>query len=112
MTHPERLGSPGGGSASTVSEPPVMNGNGGESLAGFAKRHGLTRSAARPALRKYIAEVWQRRTFIWQFATSKSVSMYTSSRLGKLWEGGPTPPETGGFYFFFWGAVRGDPGGN
>src|SRR5918992_4335970 len=106
MTHPERLGSPGGGSASTVSEPPVMNGNGGESLAGFAKRHGLTRSAARPALRKYIAEVWQRRTFIWQFATSKSVSMYTSSRLRKPWWGVPPPPQTGGFSIYFGGGFR------
>src|SRR5918999_3408070 len=101
MSHPERIGSSGGGSASTVSEPPAMNASGGESLADFAMQHGLTRSAARPPLRKYLAEVWQRRTFIWQFATSKSMSMYTSSRLGKLWQG-PTPPlKPGGFYLIF-----------
>jgi teichoic acid transport system permease protein len=105
MSHPERLGSPGGGSASAVSAPPgTKNGNGGESLADFAMRHGLKRSAARPPLRKYIAEVWQRRTFIWQFATSKSVSMYTSSRLGKLWQV-LTPLLNAGVYYLIFGLL-------
>lgn len=63
-----------------------MSGQTQGSLAEFAAHHGLKQSAARPPLRKYISNVWQRRQFIWQFATSKSVSMYTSSRLGQLWQ--------------------------
>src|SRR5918992_4051926 len=106
MSHPERIGSSGGGSASAVSEPPAMNASGGESLADFAMQHGLTRSAARPPLRKYLAEVWQRRTFIWQFASSKSMSMYTSSRLGQLWQV-LTPLLNAGVYYLIFGVLLG-----
>lgn len=63
-----------------------MNGMSSESLAQFAARNGLKQSAARPSLRTYIQQVWQRRTFIWNFASAKTSSMYTSSRLGQLWQ--------------------------
>lgn len=63
-----------------------MNGQSTESLAAFAARHGLKQSAARPPLRMYVQQVWQRRTFIWNFASAKTTSMYTSSRLGQLWQ--------------------------
>ena len=86
MSHPERLGPSGGDPAGAIAEPPSVNGNSSESLAEFAARFGLTQSAARPTLGKYIRDVWQRRTFIWSFASSKSMSMYTASRLGQLWQ--------------------------
>lgn len=86
MSHPERLGPSGGDSAGVTAEPPSVNGTSGESLVEFAARFGLTQSAARPTLGRYIRDVWQRRTFIWSFASSKSMSMYTSSRLGQLWQ--------------------------
>jgi teichoic acid transport system permease protein len=104
MSHPERLSPAGGDSASTVAEAPGSNGKGDESLADFAMRHGLTQSAARPKLGRYIAEVWQRRTFIWQFASSKSVSMYTSSRLGQLWQV-LTPLLNAGVYYLIFGVL-------
>lgn len=84
MSHPERLGASGGGQVSTFAEPPLMNGN--HSLAEFATGNGLTQSAARPPLGLYIRQVWQRRHFIWAFASAKSVAMYTESRLGQLWQ--------------------------
>jgi teichoic acid transport system permease protein len=84
MSHPERLGASGGGQVSTIAEPPHMNGN--PSLAEFAARNGLKQSAARPPLGEYIRQLWQRRHFIWAFASAKSVSMYTESRLGQLWQ--------------------------
>ncbi|MCO5993043.1 ABC transporter permease [Actinoallomurus rhizosphaericola] len=84
MSHPERLGASGGGQVSTIAEPPHMNGN--PPLAEFAARHGLKQSAARPPLRAYIRQLWQRRHFIWAFASAKSVAMYTESRLGQLWQ--------------------------
>ncbi|MBX6767248.1 MAG: ABC transporter permease [Actinomadura rubrobrunea] len=86
MSHPERLSSPGGEPVGTLTDPSHVNGRVGESLAEFAKRHGLTRSAARPPLRKYVQELWQRRTFIWAFASAKTASTYSASRLGQLWQ--------------------------
>lgn len=106
MSHPERPGSPGGGSVDMIAEPPALTGNGTESLAEFATRYGLTRSAARPPLRRYIAELWQRRTFIWNFATAKSVATYTSSRLGQLWQV-LTPLLNAGVYYLIFGLLLG-----
>ncbi|GAB3987383.1 ABC transporter permease [Actinoallomurus acanthiterrae] len=84
MSHPERLGASGGGQVSAIAEPPHMNGN--PSLAEFATRNGLKQSAARPPIGPYIRQLWQRRHFIWAFASAKSVAMYTESRLGQLWQ--------------------------
>ncbi|MFG2006411.1 ABC transporter permease [Spirillospora sp. NPDC048911] len=86
MSHPERLSSPGGEPVGAIAESPRMNGQSTESLAAFAARHGLKQSAARPPLRTYVQQVWQRRTFIWNFASAKTSSMYTSSRLGQVWQ--------------------------
>jgi teichoic acid transport system permease protein len=61
-----------------------MNGN--PSLAEFAARNGLKQSAARPPIGTYIRQVWQRRHFIWAFASAKNISMYTESRLGQVWQ--------------------------
>jgi teichoic acid transport system permease protein len=61
-----------------------MNGN--PSLTEFAARHGLKQSAARPPIGEYIGQVWQRRHFIWAFASAKNISMYTESRLGQVWQ--------------------------
>ncbi|TMR40090.1 ABC transporter permease [Actinomadura geliboluensis] len=82
MSHPERLGSPGGESVGTIAEPHHVNG----SLADYAARYGLRQSAARPPLRKYIQDVWARRHFIWAFASAKNISMYSDSRLGQVWQ--------------------------
>lgn len=81
-----------------------MNGMSSESLAEFAARHGLTQSAARPRLRTYIGQVWQRRTFIWNFASAKTTSMYTSSRLGQLWQV-LTPLLNVGVYYLIFGLL-------
>jgi teichoic acid transport system permease protein len=86
MSHPERLSSSGGEHAGAVAAPPPLNGKSGESLSQLASRYGLTQSAARPPLAQYVRDVWQRRMFIWNFASSKSMAMYTSSRLGQLWQ--------------------------
>lgn len=106
MSHPERLGSPGGEPVGTIADDPRRNGTAGQPLAEFAARHGLKPSAARPSLRKYIAEVWQRRTFIWQFASSRTVSMYTESRLGQLWQV-LTPLLNAAVYYLIFGVLLG-----
>ncbi|GGV09665.1 transport permease protein [Actinomadura cremea] len=82
MSHPERLGSPGGESVGTIAEPPHVN----EKLSDYAARYGLRQSAARPPLGKYLRDVWARRNFIWAFASAKNISTYSDSRLGQVWQ--------------------------
>nr|WP_119727159.1 ABC transporter permease [Thermomonospora amylolytica] len=106
MSHPERVGPTGGESVDTIAEPPALAGKSAESLAEFAARHGLTQSAARPPLRSYVRQLWQRRTFIWNFASAKSMSMYTSSRLGQVWQV-LTPLLNAGVYFLIFGVLLG-----
>jgi teichoic acid transport system permease protein len=57
-----------------------------EPLAEMAERYGLKESAARPPLRDYVRELWQRRHFIMGFATARNVAMYTDARLGQVWQ--------------------------
>jgi len=83
-----------------------LAGKSAESLAEFAARHGLTQSAARPPLRTYVRELWQRRTFIWTFASAKSMSMYTSSRLGQVWQV-LTPLLNAAVYYLVFGLLLG-----
>ncbi|MES9537460.1 MULTISPECIES: ABC transporter permease [unclassified Actinomadura] len=102
MSHPERLGSPGGESVGTIAEPPHVNGT----LADYAARYGLRQSAARPPLRKYIQDVWARRNFIWAFASAKNISLYSDSRLGQVWQL-LTPLLNAGVYYLIFGLLLG-----
>jgi teichoic acid transport system permease protein len=108
MSHPERLGASGGGSAGTITQPPPQDGT-GVSLADFATSKGLSHSAARPKLGVYISALWQRRHFIWKFATSKSVSMYTESKLGQVWQV-LTPMLNAAVYYLVFGVLLGRKG--
>jgi teichoic acid transport system permease protein len=81
-----------------------MNGN--PSLAEFATQHGLKQSAARPPLGLYIGQVWQRRHFIWAFASAKNIAMYTESRLGQVWQV-LTPLLNAAIYYLIFGILLG-----
>jgi teichoic acid transport system permease protein len=81
-----------------------MNGTSGESLAEFAAQHGLTKSAARPPLKKYLSDTWERRNFIWAFASAKNISLYTDSRLGQVWQV-LTPLLNAGVYYLIFGVL-------
>ncbi|MFB9834687.1 ABC transporter permease [Actinoallomurus acaciae] len=107
MSHPERLGASGGGPVHAIAEPPLLNGQ--RSLAEFAAARGLTQSAARPPLGSYISQLWQRRHFIWAFASAKSVAMYTESRLGQLWQV-LTPLLNAAVYYLIFGLLLGRSG--
>lgn len=104
MSHPERLGASGGGTAGATVEPSYMNGN--PSLAEFATTQGLTQSAARPPLGSYVRQLWQRRHFIWAFASAKNISMYTESRLGQVWQV-LTPLLNAAVYYLIFGVLLG-----
>ncbi|HEY0540593.1 MAG TPA: ABC transporter permease [Actinoallomurus sp.] len=107
MSHPDRLGASGGAQANAIAEPPHLNGI--SSLAEFATTHGLKQSAARPPMGLYIRQLWQRRHFIWTFASAKSVSMYTESRLGQLWQL-LTPLLNAAVYYLIFGVLLGRKG--
>src|SRR5262249_59781261 len=76
----------------------------GESLAGLAARCGLQPSSARPGLASYLAKVWQRRHFIFAYATARNVSMYTEARLGQLWQV-LTPLLNSAVYYLIFGVL-------
>ena len=80
-----KLSAPGRLEAGTIVVPEAPRLPAGP-LAEYAGQYGLNLSGARPPLLKYLALVWQRRHFIWGYATARSVSMYTDARLGQLWQ--------------------------
>jgi len=55
-------------------------------LKALAEQYGLTPSAQRPTMARYIAELARRWTFIIQFATARNIAMYTGAKLGQLWQ--------------------------
>ncbi|GAA4988780.1 ABC transporter permease [Actinopolymorpha pittospori] len=70
----------------------------------LATRYGLVPSAARPKLFTYVGQVWQRRHFITSFATSRTATMYSSARLGQLWQV-LTPLMNAAVYYFIFGVL-------
>lgn len=55
------------------------------SLAEYAAQNGLTRVGARPPLRAYLREVWQRRQFIYSLSRFRIESENHRNRLGLAW---------------------------
>ena len=73
-------------------------------LGELSAEHGLKLSGARPPLGRYLVSLWQRRNFIWGYATARSVSMYTEARLGQLWQV-LTPLLNAGVYWLIFGIL-------
>src|SRR6476659_8028862 len=76
----------------------------GESMAEMAAQYGLRPSSARPRLVSYLVKVWQRRHFIFAYATARNVSMYTEARLGQLWQV-LTPLLNSAVYYLIFGVL-------
>jgi teichoic acid transport system permease protein len=75
-----------------------------ESPVELAERHGLAPSSARPPFGDYVRQLWQRRYFIARFATSRTATLYSSSRLGHVWQV-LTPLLNAGVYYLFFGLL-------
>ena len=75
-----------------------------EPLAGLAAQYGLRPSSARPSRSSYLARVWQRRHFVFAYATARNVSMYTEARLGQLWQV-LTPLLNSAVYYLIFGVL-------
>jgi teichoic acid transport system permease protein len=56
------------------------------SLAALAAEYGLTPSAQRAPIGKYLVELGHRWGFIMGFATARNIAMYTEAKLGQLWQ--------------------------
>jgi teichoic acid transport system permease protein len=75
-----------------------------QDLGELARHHGLKLSGARPTLLSYLAALWQRRHFIFGYATARNVSMYTDAKLGQIWQV-LTPLLNAGVYYLIFGVL-------
>ncbi|MFJ9853475.1 ABC transporter permease [Streptomyces sp. NPDC101150] len=73
-------------------------------LRALAERHGLAVSGIRPSLPEYTRQLWRRRHFITAFATAKLTAMYTTAKLGQLWQV-ITPLLNAGVYYLIFGVL-------
>ncbi|MFI9046805.1 ABC transporter permease [Streptomyces sp. NPDC053427] len=73
-------------------------------LRALAERHGLAVSGVRPSLPEYTRRLWRRRHFITSFATAKLTAMYTTAKLGQLWQV-ITPLLNAGVYYLIFGVL-------
>jgi teichoic acid transport system permease protein len=70
----------------------------------LARRHSLMASSARPSLTQYLRQLWGRRYFLVAFANARVVSLYTSARLGQIWQL-LTPLLNAGVYLLLFGVL-------
>ena len=75
-----------------------------QDLGELARQSGLKLSGARPTLPSYLAALWQRRHFIFGYATARNVSMYTDAKLGQIWQV-LTPLLNAGVYYLIFGLL-------
>ncbi len=70
----------------------------------LAQRYSLVASSARPGLQQYLRQLWERRYFLIAFANARVVSLYTSARLGQVWQL-LTPLLNAGVYLLLFGVL-------
>ena len=56
-----------------------------EEAAALAARHGLRTLSERPPLRRYLADLWRRRSFLWTLSSAESYAKNEENRLGQVW---------------------------
>lgn len=91
---------------SAVADAQAGGRSGQEPLAKLAKRYGLRRAIARPRFPVYLRQLWERRHFILTYATSRTVSKYSRSALGQLWQV-LTPLLNAAIYWVMFGYILG-----
>jgi teichoic acid transport system permease protein len=74
------------------------------SLAALAAQYGLTPSAQRAPIGKYLRELAHRWSFIMGFAIARNIAMYTEAKLGQLWQI-LAPLLNAGVYFLIFGVI-------
>jgi teichoic acid transport system permease protein len=69
-------------------------------------RYGLAVSGARPALPRYVRQLWDRRHFILAFSSAKLTAQYSQAKLGQLWQL-VTPLLNACVYYLIFGIILG-----
>lgn len=82
----------------------MTSGSGPSEAGALAAEYGLIRSTARPTLPEYIRRLWQRRHFVHAYASARTSSKYSASRLGQLWQV-ITPLLQAGVYYVIFGQL-------
>ena len=82
------------------------NPDAGLSPAELAAKYGLSVSGQRPSLPVYTRQLWSRRHFIVSFATARLVAMYTTAKLGQVWQV-MTPLLNAAVYYLIFGLLLG-----
>ncbi|KUL35646.1 ABC transporter [Streptomyces sp. NRRL F-4489] len=103
---PQTLAPPAPAPDPATARPPGSGTAPDPELRALAERHGLTVSGARPSLPEYTRQLWRRRHFIASFATAKLTAMYTTAKLGQLWQV-ITPLLNAGVYYLIFGVLIG-----
>jgi len=93
---------PDGGTVGTVTRPDGPDA--GLSPAELAARHGLTVSGARPSAAAYARLLWSRRAFVLAYATARLTALYTTAKLGQVWQV-MTPLLNAGVYYLIFGLL-------
>lgn len=65
-----------------ASLPPALS---TEEAAELAAQYGLRTLSVRPPLGRYLADLWQRRSFIWTLSSAESYAKNEDNRLGQVW---------------------------
>jgi teichoic acid transport system permease protein len=99
----EEVGGPGATAPAPPADEDLEKLPPGWSLA-LAERYSLASSSARPGLRQYLGLLWARRHFLVAFANARVVSLYTSARLGQIWQL-LTPLLNAGVYLLLFGVL-------
>jgi teichoic acid transport system permease protein len=84
----------------------LLDPDAGLSPEALAMKYGLTVSGARPGLRDYTRGLWSRRHFITAYATARLTAMYTTARLGQIWQV-MTPMLNAAVYYLIFGVLLG-----
>jgi teichoic acid transport system permease protein len=84
----------------------LLDPDAGLSPEALAMKYGLTVSGARPGLGDYTRRLWSRRHFITAYATARLTAMYTSARLGQIWQV-MTPLLNAAVYYLIFGVLLG-----
>ncbi len=92
------------GSAPVVTTAEAQDPDAGLAPAELAARYGLAVSGARPSLADYTRQLWSRRSFILAYATARLTAMYTTAKLGQVWQVA-TPLLNAGVYYLIFGLL-------
>ncbi len=84
----------------------VLDPNTGLGGKALADRYGMSVSGKRPPLKDYTIDLWSRRHFIASFASAKLAAIYTTAKLGQVWQI-LTPILNAAVYYFIFGVLIG-----